>query len=63
MEVNEHGYIVDLSVKEAEKIFDDLFLNAAGARGNGKSRTLYNYTAAWIKIKEALIEKEKKDEN
>lgn len=48
------GYIQDLSVEEAEKILDDLYLNAARARGNGKTRMPFNYTIAWLKIKEAL---------
>ena len=58
MQLSEQGYILDLNTEEAVKIFDELYLTAARARGNGKSRMLYNYTMAWIKIKEALIEKE-----
>lgn len=58
MELSDQGYILDLSTEEAVKIFDDLYLTAARARGNGKSRMLYNYTMAWIKIRASLAEKE-----
>ena len=57
MEVNEYGYITDLSVEEAIKIFDDMYLTLSGARGNGKSRMLYNYTRAWVEIR-VFLEKQ-----
>lgn len=59
MKLSEDGYVMDLSLEEAIKIFDDLYLTLNGARGCGKTRMIYNYTTAWLKIRKHLEEKTK----
>lgn len=64
------GYITDLSLEEAIKILDSLFLNPLLARGCGKTRMLYNQALAWMKVRGSIpltydnvFEKEKENES
>lgn len=55
MQLTETGYILEIELDEAIQMLDELYMSAAKARGNGKSRMTYNYLMAWLKIKEELL--------
>ena len=63
------GYITDLSLDEAIKILDALFLNPLLARSSGKTRMVHNQALAWIKVRgsipqtyDNIFQKEKESE-
>jgi hypothetical protein len=51
----ENGYILQLSIDEAIRIFDDVYLSRTATRANGKTQRCHNFAAAWLEIRRCIM--------
>ena len=56
MEVDEMGYITEISLEEAVEMINGIFLQGIFARQNGKSIIHHNRIRAWLKVCDVLEE-------